>query len=707
MKNAKLFLVLLYSSFFFETAVSAQVRPVTLNERVVNSEYIVIGQLKEKHGFWDKAHQRLNTLNTFEVKAYLKGNDKNTTIAMITEGGVLGLEAVHACPSDDIEIGMDYMLFLKKEEPKWHDLAYAIRQPKVIQTKSHYVLAVLPYQNDQYIDLFGHFTFTEQNLLQELNKTHKLNATTPNGDTYSPRSVRQMPQVSLRTITNATDGTGSTPASGFIAGTIVSNNEIIINGSGFGASAGTIEFRNADAASGVQTLTNTSDLISWSDVQIRAKIPRRAGTGTVEVKTSGGASAGTTSITIAWAEICLDDPTRVSCVTSGGNIRHRLELANVDGTGGYLFRYNNGTGASANFSTSTTAKAAFERGIATWRCASLVNFNVSSTATSTGYANNDGISVVLYDDVSLPANALGVCTTSYNGNCSGACTNGIRWYHQDMDIRVLTVPVAGFTWNYTTSAPTGTQFDFETVMLHEVGHGHGLGHVIDVAKTMHYAVSNGVAKRTLSTAETNAGLFKISHSTATQCAGNRMVAISAGSCAVLSVELLSFTATNKGDNNLLNWQTATEINNSHFIVQRSKDGKNFTDIGTVKGAGTTTTPQYYNFTDDKPLNGINYYRLKQVDFDGQEDDSKIVSVNRLSEGKNILAAYPNPTHTVLTVEHTPSVQTLEIVNPLGQIIKIIKLKLDAYQTDINTTDLPNGIYFLRFNQTELIRFVKN
>lgn len=185
-----------------------------------------------------------------------------------------------------------------------------------------------------------------------------------------------------------------------------------------------------------------------------------------------------------------------------------------------------------------------------------------------------------------------------------------------------------------------------------------------------------------------------------------MVAISAGACAVLPVELTAFTATNKVDKNLLNWQTASETHNSHFVIQKSKDGQNFVDIGTVKGHGTTTTPQYYDFTDAQPYKGINYYRLKQMDNDGQEDFSKIVAVYWLTEGKNTLSIYPNPTHHVLTVEHTPTVKTFEIVNTLGQVIKVVNALVDATQTDINTADLTNGIYFLRVNQTEVIRFVK-
>jgi hypothetical protein len=181
----------------------------------------------------------------------------------------------------------------------------------------------------------------------------------------------------------------------------------------------------------------------------------------------------------------------------------------------------------------------------------------------------------------------------------------------------------------------------------------------------------------------------------------------AGSClTVLPIELTSLKALNKGNYNEINWETATERNNHHFVIERSPDAKNFEAIGTVKGAGTTNTPQYYSLMDKTPFEGITYYRMRQIDNDGAELVSKVVSVLKSAKDKNVARFYPNPTHNILTVEHTPSVKTFEIVNTLGQIIKLVNPTLEATQTDIPTADLSNGVYFLRVNQTEMVRFVK-
>jgi hypothetical protein len=181
----------------------------------------------------------------------------------------------------------------------------------------------------------------------------------------------------------------------------------------------------------------------------------------------------------------------------------------------------------------------------------------------------------------------------------------------------------------------------------------------------------------------------------------------------LAVDLLKFTATLRDKSVLLNWQTATETNNSHFIVQKSKDGQNFVDIGTVKGHGTTTTPQYYDFTDASPHEGLNYYRLQQFDMDGKMAYSKVVSVISASDKQQEVKIYPNPTHNILTVEHATTTESFDVLNALGQVVKTIKTKPEAVQTTISTSDLDNGIYFLRIHvvngldkSVKTMRFVK-
>lgn len=95
-------------------------------------------------------------------------------------------------------------------------------------------------------------------------------------------------------------------------------------------------------------------------------------------------------------------------------------------------------------------------------------------------------------------------------------------------------------------------------------------------------------------------------------------------CAPLAIELSSFTVEKVDRMNLVKWETATETNNSHFDLERSTDGVIWKIITTVSGAGTTTSPQNYMHYDADFESTVNYYRLKQVDFDGHHNHSDIV-----------------------------------------------------------------------------------
>jgi hypothetical protein len=114
----------------------------------------------------------------------------------------------------------------------------------------------------------------------------------------------------------------------------------------------------------------------------------------------------------------------------------------------------------------------------------------------------------------------------------------------------------------------------------------------------------------------------------------------------LPVELVSFTGKEQDGEVLLNWQTASEQNNDYFLIEHSIDAKSFESIGEVAGAGTVNTTQNYAFTHRNPAYPNNYYRLKQVDFDGafEYSDVILVRMNGVFEPKQLdFTMYPNPT----------------------------------------------------------------
>jgi len=128
----------------------------------------------------------------------------------------------------------------------------------------------------------------------------------------------------------------------------------------------------------------------------------------------------------------------------------------------------------------------------------------------------------------------------------------------------------------------------------------------------------------------------------------------------LYVEWAAFEATPQNGSVLLEWETSLEVDNDYFSVERSGDGFFYHPIGVVRGKGYTNRPTKYFFTDAMPLLPHAYYRLKQVDFDGQFDYSNVVYV-RQQEIPN-LKVYPNP------VQSGSSIWIEGVLSPTSSII---------------------------------------
>jgi hypothetical protein len=115
--------------------------------------------------------------------------------------------------------------------------------------------------------------------------------------------------------------------------------------------------------------------------------------------------------------------------------------------------------------------------------------------------------------------------------------------------------------------------------------------------------------------------------------------------AALPIELLSFTGEYYNQSVVLEWITATEINNDYFEVLRSTNGMSYEVLETIDGGGNSTAMLAYDFTDSNPADGTNYYMLRQTDYDGQFEEygPEVVHVlNAVDESMCVLTVYPNP-----------------------------------------------------------------
>ena len=599
-------LYLIFSSFH---SLSAQIAPVPFSERVQEASHIVIGRVINQNAYWDEGRKGIYTGNEIEIKSYLKGYLPDDRLLIISPGGLVGDTLQIVTPSVDVKPDQEYLFMLDADAAGRQNKSYQATHPDRLQaTVTASIQGSLIRQKGWYIDFAFQERLTEKELVNRVSALTGETPLKPNGQPYlaetNTEKYKGLPETA--SISSLENGAGQS-TSNFQSGVHDTDKEMIINGSGFGTDQGTVEFANADngGASNISSSVD-SDYISWSDTEIRIKVPRAAGTGTMNVLDDGGANVGSTSVTIDWAGSSYASDFSGFSEDTRQNLKF---LALNTQCGGYVFVYNNSQGPSGGFAGDTDAKGAFQRAMASWRCGTFVNFSIHPGSTNIGLAS-DGNCIVMYDN-SLPTGVLGRTTRYFTGvaNMSGCNLHNTLWYDYDIDLQFQEIPYPGYTWCFSGSVQN-SEFDFETVALHELGHGHGLGHIIDNTKTMHYASQNGVANRTLSAQEVAAGNFKMDLPTNCHAPLNRtpMTDLTFGNCGianivctVLPVELIAFNVKRNDNYSILSWTTAIEENNRRFIIERSGETLIWEKIGEVAGKGTTSQIQHYSFTDLQPF----------------------------------------------------------------------------------------------------------
>ena len=176
---------------------------------------------------------------------------------------------------------------------------------------------------------------------------------------------------------------------------------------------------------------------------------------------------------------------------------------------------------------------------------------------------------------------------------------------------------------------------------------------------------------------------------------------------IIPVELVSFGASVQGNSVNLSWQTATELNNSGFEIQRKTENSNWNKVGFVEGAGTTTESRSYSFSDLYSGQGTVSYRLKQIDYDGTSTYSKVINVdiNAPAEFK-LNQNYPNPFNPSTTVSFTiPKASNVKLIiyNQIGQQVgELVNRNLEAgsYNYTWNAANQSSGIYFYELQANE-------
>ena len=172
----------------------------------------------------------------------------------------------------------------------------------------------------------------------------------------------------------------------------------------------------------------------------------------------------------------------------------------------------------------------------------------------------------------------------------------------------------------------------------------------------------------------------------------------------LPIELLSSTANCENDKVVIEWSTASEINNDYFSIERSRNAMDWEVIEIVTGAGNSLQEQRYSITDEEYLNEIGYYRIKQTDFNGKEGYLSEFAVECKQQNEFSISVYPNPSSGVFTLEASFDKNEpyfLQIIDVYGKKAKEFFVESNRQKIDLSSQ--PKGIYLIKVFTNDLSR----
>ncbi len=165
----------------------------------------------------------------------------------------------------------------------------------------------------------------------------------------------------------------------------------------------------------------------------------------------------------------------------------------------------------------------------------------------------------------------------------------------------------------------------------------------------------------------------------------------------LPIELTNYDLSCENKKVVINWSTASEINNNFYTIERSADGLTFESIAFVNGNGTTVTKNNYSYTDTNPIDGLSYYQLKQTDYNGQSKTYSLRSINCENKNSDVLI-YPNPNKGMFTIQGTELGCEVTITDVLGKVI--YSIKGNEQKTQVILQNLSRGIYYININKND-------
>jgi len=490
----------------------SQLYEVSLEEKVSNSKLIVEGTVLKQHCFYGPNKQMIYTASTFGVFKSFKGQETVETIEVVTAGGAMEDMAVVADHVGVLHVGQTGMLFL---ENVWNGMKDPLNGSELFQLYAA-EQSILDYdllQNKATCPFaqYDGITTTLYKSVQAI--TGKAYKSISNVNIDNEISKYNVPRQQSHSISNFS------PASVY-AGALLdpAKNVLTINGNGFGSSPGLnhqVLFRDGNDNKENPTVAipyGDPHIVSWSNTQIRVKVPQNASTGKLAVTIAAGDTA--------YASTNLQVTTSIITVSFNNGVLNEPRLVADNGVfGGYSIFYSTSTaGNGANITTSPVFPLV-KRAVKTWIDDAGANF-LEAGNTATQVVADDAYNIIMLDNnntgvAPLASGVLGVCYNKFV-SCNTSINNAQK---TDFDIIIRNAGVSTGTANFDNGpcAPTFTdpqRIDLETVVFHELGHALNLGHVniptqvpthVDYAYVnfanppgvMHYALTPWVVRRSM------------------------------------------------------------------------------------------------------------------------------------------------------------------------------------------------------------------
>ena len=578
------------------------IEPWSLQKRIDLSSLVIEGKVIDQYPFREVGKNAIYTASVIEVYKVFKGQVNSPyTIEIITFGGQIGLEKHHASPELELQKEAVGIFLLNTNQLDVPDFIKNNSRAKYQGTAS--VQSIITYDLDENkaYDISNSINGISTTLYETIQTLTKQKFTQVKSFGYNPERLKYRP-VSSPVVTDFTPSSAN-------AGT---GDIITINGIYFGTTRGNgrVEFLDANYGTGQRIKTPyAADYIVWNDTQIKVRIPSRAGTGTVKVATNdSGSSTSFTSFKVNFSHL------NASYTPSGGSEQYYTTDHNNDNNkGGYTFQMNNRFKANNNMVNS------FLRSLETWRCGTLINWEVGRDTTIKVTA---GDQVNIVRPTKYTDSRLAVCYSYWQG-CYISGTN-MEWYVSELDIEADSTR----NWYYGTGTPGGAQYDFQSVLTHELGHGHQLGHVIASSEMMHYSISNGQKKSSLSTNDLSGGNYVMGKSVKSNtCSGGSMKALTTKNCGytkpfsgfkadntvICPNSNIIFTDTSAGIVKTYLWNfgkdatPSTANTQGPHTVKYSTDGSKIIKFFTTNDFGTDSTIKnnYVTVLPSKPIAPVN------------------------------------------------------------------------------------------------------